>query len=218
MTDRMDPAAGQDRPYLPGMGRHALLPLYDPVTRLVGARAMHRRLVDQADLRPGLRVLEVGCGTGNLALLAARRYPGIVLRGLDPDPRALARAAAKARRAGVPLELDRGYADRLPYPTGGTDRVLSSLMIHHLPADERPAALREIARVLAPGGSLHLVDLGGPGTAGHRPHLPRRRTHRHGHDGLDLATLLGDAGFAAVRETGRDSNVLGAHTFYRADR
>jgi ubiquinone/menaquinone biosynthesis C-methylase UbiE len=203
-----------ERPYLPGMGRHALLPLYDPLTRLVGARAMHQRLLDQADLRPGLRVLEVGCGTGNLAVLAARQQPGSTVRGLDPDPRALARAAAKAGRAGLPIGFDRGYADQLPYPSGSVDRVLSSLMFHHLDQGQRPAALAEIARVLAPGGSLHVVDLTGPP----RHRLRRRHSHRHGHDGPELATLLGAAGLRDARETGHGTNPLGSYTFYRADR
>jgi ubiquinone/menaquinone biosynthesis C-methylase UbiE len=210
MTDQQ-----HERPYLPGMGRHALLPLYDPLTRLLGARAIHQRLVDQADLRPGLRVLEIGCGTGNLAIHAARQQPGSTVVGLDPDPRALARAIAKARRAGVSVTVDRGYADQLPYPSGSVDRVLSALMFHHLNPAEQPAAAAEIARVLAPGGSVHAVDLTGP--AQHR--LRRRRSHpNHRHDGPDLAALFGTADLADARETGHGSNLLGAYTYYRADR
>ena len=213
MTDQK-----QGRPYLPGMGRHALLPLYDPLSRLLGAGAMHRQLVEQADLRPGLRVLEIGCGTGNLAILAARRCPGSTVHGLDPDPRALARATAKARRAGLVIGFDRGYADELPYPSGSVDRVLSSLMFHHVAPAERPAALTEVARVLAPGGSLHVVDLTGP--AEHRLSRLRRhrRSHRHRPDAPDLLALLGAAGLTGARETGRGTSPVGAHTFYRADR
>lgn len=212
MTDQQ-----HDRPYRPGMGRHVLLPLYDPLTGLLGARAMHQRLVDQAALRPGLRVLETGCGTGNLAVLAARQHPGSTVLGLDPDPRALTRAAAKARRAGVTVGFDRGYADRLPYPAGSVDRALSALMFHHLAAAEWPAAVAATARVLAPGGSLHVVDLTGP--AEHRFSARRlHRAHRHDHDGPDLVALLGTAGFVDVRETGHGTNPLGAYTFYRAGR
>lgn len=116
------------REHLPPMGRAWLLPLYDPFSRLVGAERLHRRLLDQAALRPGERVLEIGCGTGNLLLLAHGVAPGVVTTGLDPDAAALARAARKARRRGTDVRLDLGYADALPYPDASVDVVLSSLM------------------------------------------------------------------------------------------
>ena len=133
--------AVDDREYLPAMGRATLLPLYDPFTRLLGVRDAHWRLVAQAGIEPGATVLEIGCGTGNLLLLAAHAVPGATLIGLDPDPAVLSLAGRKARRAGVTLRLDRGYADRLPYPDGSVDRVLSAFMLHHLPHDQQQAAL-----------------------------------------------------------------------------
>lgn len=119
-------------------------------------------------VEPGATVLEIGTGTGALLLLAKRAVPDAAAIGLDPDPRVLAIAARKARRAGVTLRLDRGYADRLPYPDGSVDRVLSAFMLHHLPADQQHDGLREVRRVLAPGGRLHLLDIGGsaPSAAG----------------------------------------------------
>jgi SAM-dependent methyltransferase len=103
------------RRYLPGMGRDWLLPLYDPLTRLIGIESAHRKLAEHAKLDSAQRVLEIGCGTANLALLVKRMRPQLEVVGLDPDPKALARAASKARRAGLDLELDRGFADQLPY-------------------------------------------------------------------------------------------------------
>ena len=134
---------GGGRGFLPGM-RHAwLLPLYDPLNRLLGVSAVHRRLLDQAGLRPGQRVLEIGCGTGNLLLAAKRAQPEAVVVGLDPDLAALARAHRKARRRGLGVQLDRGYADQLPYTDASVDVVLSSFMLHHVPADQRePASVR----------------------------------------------------------------------------
>lgn len=152
-----------DRPYLPAMGRDWMLPFYDPFTRLLGARSAHRRLIAQAGIEPGHRVLEIGCGTGNLALLVKRDQPGATVVGLDPDPAALDLARRKAHRAGLVIDLDRGFADDLPYPDAGFDRVLSAFMFHHLPAAARAGMLTEVRRVLAPGGSLHLLDLTGPG-------------------------------------------------------
>ena len=212
------PGDGTDaRRYLPGMGRDWLLPLYDPFTRLIGIESAHRRLADQAELESARRVLEIGCGTGNLALLVKRLRPGLEVAGLDPDVGALARADRKARRAGLALELDRGFADRLPYPDASFDRVLSSLMFHHLKADLRVPSLREVRRVLRPGGSLHLMDFGGDS---HHLHGLERLSRRSPmlQDNWDgrVITLMGEAGFADAAEVGHLTKRIGRLTYYRA--
>src|SRR5262249_12966053 len=95
----------QHRPthdYLPAAGRDAFLPFYDAFTAVLGAAKLHRTLIDQAELTAGQRVLEIGCGTGNLTVRAKRAHPDVELVGFDPDPLALARAQRKARRlAGI---------------------------------------------------------------------------------------------------------------------
>ena len=120
------------RTYIPAAGHDWLLPRYDPLVRLLGGESDHRELVNQAGLRPSHRVLEVGCGTGNLAILIKRLYPGAEVVGLDPDPKALARARRKAEREAVSVQFDSGFSDELPYPNGSFDRVFSSFMFHHL--------------------------------------------------------------------------------------
>src|SRR5687767_8001493 len=86
------------RPFVPGMGVEWLLPFYDPFTTLLGLDHARRALLRQADLVPGHRVLDVGCGTGSLVVLTKASCPDVDVVGVDPDERALARAARKARR------------------------------------------------------------------------------------------------------------------------
>ena len=98
-------------------------------------------------------------------MLLKRLHPDVDVAGVDPDPRALARAARKARRAGVQVRLVRGFSDALNEPEGSVDRVFSSFMFHHLDRSEQVRTLAEVTRVLRPGGRLHLLDFGRPGDA-----------------------------------------------------
>jgi ubiquinone/menaquinone biosynthesis C-methylase UbiE len=155
------------RTYLPAAGHNWALPLYDPLTKLLGADQARRALIAQAALQPNHRVLDIGCGTGTLALLTKRLHPSIDIVGLDPDPMALARASRKAQRAALSIRFDRGFSDELPYPETSFDRVFSSFMFHHLEGEAKEKTLREVRRVLAPGGSLQLLDFEVPDTPGH---------------------------------------------------
>ena len=213
MTDHPVAAAGH---YLPAMGRQWLLPLYDPFTRLMGAGRAHADLLAGADIRPGARVLEIGCGTGNLLLRVKRRCPDAEVTGLDPDPAALRLARRKADRAGLAVRLDRGFATDLPYPDASVDRVLSAFMLHHLDPADLPRALAQVRRVLRPGGSLHIVDIAG----GHHGHGPlrwlARRNRRLGH--TPPQRLLAEAGLKDAAPTGQRNTRMGTVAFYRATR
>ncbi len=212
-------AAAPERRFLPGMGRDWMLPLYDPFTRLIGVEPAHRKLAEQAGLQSAERVLEIGCGTGNLMLLVKRMRPHVELVGLDPDPKALARAGRKARRAGLTLQLDRGFADELPYPDGSFDRVLSSLMFHHLEPNLRVTSLREVRRVLRPGGSLHLMDFGGDSHHLHGLARLARRSHTLKDNWDDrIPTLMRQAGFDDAAEIDRVTKHMGQLTYHRAAR
>lgn len=135
-----------------------------------------RRLLDLARVQPGASVLDVGCGTGTLAVAARRAGAGPV-HGIDGSPDMLERAIRKARRAHVDVTFTVGTAEALPYPDASFDIVFNTLMFHHLPRPVRVQCAREMRRVLAPGGRLLLVEFGsssvGPAGLG--------RLHRHGH-------------------------------------
>ena len=157
------------RAYLPAAGLDLFLPLYDPLVKLLGADRARKKLFEQATVQPHQRVLDIGSGTGTFAVAIKRWVPSAVVIGLDPDPKALARSRRKADRAGLSIRFDQGFANALPYSDTYFDRVFSSLMFHHLPRDTKLATLREVRRVLKPGGSLHLLDFVQEGAKSHNP-------------------------------------------------
>jgi ubiquinone/menaquinone biosynthesis C-methylase UbiE len=124
----------------------------------MGFDSARRELISGTAVEPVHHVLDIGCGTGTLVVELKRRYGPAQVVGLDPDPQALRRARIKAGRAAVSVKLDQGFAGELPYKQDSFERVFSSFMFHHLDKQERENMLREVLRVLKPGGSFHLVD------------------------------------------------------------
>lgn len=230
----------REREFLPGMGKPWLLPFYDLFSRRVGARALHERAVALADVTPGQSVLDVGCGTANLALTVLRAQPAARVTGLDPDAGALRVAARKATRRRVPITLVQGFADRLPNGDGSLDHIVSALALHHVPEEGRALFAREALRALGPGGKVTIVDFGGAGGAGssdgsdhsghghgghghgghdRRGHGPRGGHDRpRGHGAADLVRLLTDAGFTDVREVEHVEHRFGPIAFVQATR
>jgi ubiquinone/menaquinone biosynthesis C-methylase UbiE len=203
--------------YVPAAGRDWLLPLYDPLTALLGVKRFHARLIHQAAIAPDSRVLEIGCGTGNLSLLAKRLCPAAEVTGTDPDPKALARARRKAERAGLSVRFDLAYAEALLFPDASFDRVLSALMLHHLPAEVKIAALREVRRVLRPGGSLHLADFDGGHAHGLHDVLAKLIQSRRGSTyGPVVLDLMQDAGLVDGRMVASQASIMGRIVFCQA--
>jgi ubiquinone/menaquinone biosynthesis C-methylase UbiE len=122
-------------------------------------RAAFRTLQSASGAQPGDRVLDVGSGTGYFARLIARTvgHQGSV-EGIDASPEMVAYATRRARRL-TNCRFQAGTAESLPYPDGRFDVVVSSFVIHHLPEDAQVPALREMRRVLRPGGSLLVAEV-----------------------------------------------------------
>jgi ubiquinone/menaquinone biosynthesis C-methylase UbiE len=197
-------AWGNRHDYLPAAGHDLLLPAYDLLTRLLGMPPAYDELINAAELHDGAQVLEIGCGTANLTIRAKRAHPGVELTGVDPDPRALGRARRKADGL-VGIRFEQGYAQELPYADGSFDRVLSSMMLHHLDDGVKAAALAEAFRVLRPGGSIHIVDV-----VGH--HLSVA------HDADAIPGLLRNSGFEYTAGGSLRLRAVGPVAFYRGIR
>jgi ubiquinone/menaquinone biosynthesis C-methylase UbiE len=130
--------------------------------------ALKRRVLAQAEISSGEKVLDVGCGTGTLAVAAARAAPDVQVTGLDADGSILERARRRAARQELSISFDQALATALPYPDASFDLVLSTLFFHHLPDDAKHQTAAEVVRVLRPGGRVVVGDLG-------RPHDPGMR-------------------------------------------
>lgn len=201
------------------LGPAALTRFYDPVIRrIMREEAFRDRLVERLPLDAGQRVLDVGCGTGTLAVLLKQRRPGVEVHAADGDPEVLGLARAKAERAGVEVHFDRAMAWQLPHADGALDRVVSTLMFHHLETADKARAAREILRVLRPGGAFLLADFGPPRGAPGRAFARVLRRFERVADNLAgrLPVMLTCAGFSDVTEIDRHLTALGPIVFYQA--
>jgi len=123
-------------------------------------RVVYDNLVELSAAAPGERVLDVGCGPGYLSRRAARAVgPAGRVEGIDPSPEAIAYATRSAPPNATFLVA---AAEHLPHADRTFDLVISSFAIHHIAPDERGAALREMRRVLRPGGRLLIADFRPP--------------------------------------------------------
>jgi len=208
--------------FTPALGFHVLTPLYDRVVALATReRTFKRALLEQAAIESGHQVLDVGCGTGTLAIAAQRQQPGVQVSALDADPAVLAIAGRKARHAGANIAFELGHSSTLPYADERFDRVLSSLFFHHLTWDDKLRTARQMHRVLRPAGELHVADWGRAGGLVSRTAFLAIQLL----DGFDntrdnvaglLPTLFASAGFRHVEETRRIPTAFGIVSLYRA--
>lgn len=216
--------APSDTPYVHALRFRWLTPLYDGVVAVTTReRTFRAAVIEQAELRPGQRVLDLGCGTGTLAIEMASRCPGLHVFGLDGAPEVLATAEQKAARAGVEITWQQGLATSLPYPDASFDRVVSTLFFHHLPSRDKVSAARELHRVLRPAGQLHVADWGPPTSRLQRLlFLPVQLLDGFANTTPQLAGGLAEAfrqaGFEGVEVTRRIPTPLGTMALHAANR
>jgi len=155
--------AENQQDYIPALSYRFLTPFYDFIQKYIVRDVRYKTLlIEQANIQPGHKVLDLGCGTGTLAIMSKQAQPGADVSGLDADPDMLKVAKYKSNNLHLDVTFDVGFTNDLPYPDASFDRVLSSIMIHHLKTPDKEKTAREVYRVLKPNGELHILDFGKP--------------------------------------------------------
>jgi ubiquinone/menaquinone biosynthesis C-methylase UbiE len=183
------------------IGTPRLYDLWTPVLFAGTRRRSYRRLLAAAGVKLADRVLDVGCGPGYFARMLAEAVgaDGSVV-GIDASPEMIEYAGRKARRL-ANCTFQAGAAEALAFPDASFDVAVSSLMLHHLPGELQLQAVREMRRVLRPGGTLLLADFTIPERGGRRlvasitGHSPEKwRRHVR-----PLEPLVAEADFTGLR-------------------
>jgi ubiquinone/menaquinone biosynthesis C-methylase UbiE len=159
-------------------------------------KAVRGKLVELAAPAPGEQMLDVGCGTGTLALALKASMGTGEVHGIDASPEMIGVAKEKAAKAGSEIDFQVALIEAIPFPDATFDLVTSSLMLHHLPDDLKRTGLAEIRRVLKPGGRFLAMDFA---AHSHSPvgHLLSIFGHSRGESMVGkLMPLLKDAGFS----------------------
>ncbi len=206
-----------EKRYIPALSFRWLTPLYDPLLKWVmREETFKRKLVQQANIQPNMKVLDLGCGTGTLTLMLKRAHPETEVTGLDGDPQVL--DIAREKSIGTNIQWDEGLASSLPYPDSVFDRVVTSLVIHHLVTDDKRRAFKEIFRVLKPHGELHVLDFGAPHSSLTRfmtSYMRRLEETADNFNGL-IPRFVTEAGFGEVKEAQHFITVFGPLSIIQA--
>lgn len=152
----------EESQFTPALGRAEWTGFYDlAIAVMTRERRWRRALVQQIAPRANEVILDVGCGTGTMVLALKRSAPNARVIGLDPDEDVLARARDKAARGKLDIAFHKGFArDAANIGLGEADKVVSSLVFHQTPLEEKRNGLAAMFEVLRPGGELHLADYG----------------------------------------------------------
>lgn len=215
----------EPRSFTPLLGASALSPFYDAAIGLATREGRWRgRLVAQMNLKRDDRILDVGCGTGTLALMVKRRAPSATVFGLDPDPQALEMARRKAKRAGADITFLQGFvSDALIKPLRPLTKIVISLVLHQTPVKEKLRILNTCRHVLGPEGEVHIADYGEQRGL---MRLAFRSTvqaldggeHTEPHAQGRLPAILREAGLKTLTETARTHTPTGQITCWIARR
>ncbi len=195
-----------------------MTPMYDLIMRVFTRDYVFKlELVKQAHLKNGNNVLDIGCGTGTLTIIAKKDCPEARVVGIDGDPTILRIAKSKMTKARLNISLEHGTAVLLPHAGNSFDRILASMVLHHLTRDDTMRVLREALRVLKPGGELFVAELCKPQNVAMKvaSFLPGRFEDTSDFLKGLLPQVLHNAGFSNVEETTEFATLFGNVCLYR---
>lgn len=153
----------ENKNYIPALKYDWLTKVYDPVLQFtMPEREFKSALIRQMEIKPNDRVLDFGCGSLTLTIMAAQKHPQAQFFGVDVDKKIISIAKEKLSKTGLSIEVQQYDGSKLPYPDNSFDYVMSSLVFHHLTLKQKYFALEEIHRVLKPSGQFHIADFGKP--------------------------------------------------------
>ncbi len=208
--------------YIPALKYHWLTKFYDPALSLTMPETKFKlALVKQASILPNEKLLDFGCGSLTLSLMAKAAQPLAIIYAVDIDKNILGIAEKKLKRAGEAIFLQQYDGKVLPYSSGQFDKTISSLVFHHLDFSQKKNALKEIFRVLKPGGELHVADWGKAKNQVMRlafytvQLLDGFETTEDNVNGL-LPGYFKEAGFREIIETKTIQTIFGTLSLYKA--
>lgn len=194
------------RKYVPALSFRWLTPLYDAlIDGPMSMAHMRRDLVAQMGDLSNKKILDVGSGTGTMAVMIKQAHPSAEVTGIDGDPQILEIARTKARELGIQIRFDQGMSFDLPYPNESFDVVITTVMLHHLTRADKQTTAREMYRVLSPGGQLFGADFVEPRSSFGKAIRPITRRFERVAENLDgfLPVMFENAGFKNYREGSR---------------
>lgn len=162
---------------------------------------VHKQVVKSAAPQPGERALDVGCGSGTMAIILAKKVlPGGEVVGIDASTDMIDVASGKAKRQGSTARFEAAAIESLPFDDASFDLATSTFMLHHLPDDVQASGLAEVRRVLKPGGRFVIADFSSESQS-FLGHLLSILGHAHGKSSFPaLEARLRAAGFANVEQ------------------
>ena len=215
-----------DRHFVPALGKSGSLDRYDAAIALMTREKRWRSdLLKLVAPQPGDRIVDIGCGTGTLAIALKEGEPESEILAVDPDPAVLEIAQTKARTAGADIHWFEAMGDELDgfAALQGCDKIVSSLVFHQCPMEIKQAIAAQMHRLLRPGGQLFIADYGEQ-----RSPLMRMLFRQiQWLDGVEytepnargcMPDTLASAGFDAVEEAKIIATPTGSISIYRAER
>ena len=208
--------------FIPALRYNWLTKLYDPIVRnTMPEEKFKQALITQANISENAQVLDFGCGSLTLSLIAKKRQPSAYIHAVDVDEKILKIAAEKQAQSGEEIFIQRYQGRVLPYRSNSFDRVISSLVFHHLDREQKINSFYEILGVLKPGGELHIADWGMAKSALMRiafysiQFLDGFETTTDNVKGL-LPKFLSQAGFQEVQVVQEFQSIFGTIALYKA--